>query len=48
MPDYFSGRGTITVDSLKKKFETDLINNLPLAEKMGVFNVLHDMQQDAK
>ena len=32
---------------MKKKLEDDLMNNLNLADKMGVFNVLRDMYFDA-
>ena len=47
-PDYFAGQGRIDVAELKKKFKDDIMNNLKLAQKMGVFNILRDMHYDAK
>ena len=41
-------RGRIDLGSLKKRFQEDLFNNMKLAEKTGVFNVIKDMQDDAK
>lgn len=46
-PDYFAGKGRISAEGMKKKLEDDLMNNLKLADKMGVFNVLRDMYFDA-
>lgn len=46
-PDFFAGKGKIHIERLKEKFEQDLINNLKIAEKTGVFNVLSDMYFDA-
>ena len=40
-------KGNIDVDALKAKFSRDLMNNMMMAEKMGVFNVLNDMHYDA-
>ena len=47
-PDYYAGHGKIDVADLKKKFKDDITNNMKLAEKMGVFNILRDMHYDAK
>lgn len=41
-------RGQIDIGALKKHFHKDLINNMKLAEKTGVFNVIKDLQDDAK
>lgn len=41
-------RGKIDIGSLKKRFHKDLINNMNLAERTGVFNVIKDLQDDAK
>ena len=41
-------KGRINVDSLKEKFELDLFNNLKIAQKAGVFNVIKNMQFDAE
>ena len=46
-PNFYNLKGKIDLESLKTKFEEDLFNNLKLAEKSGVFNVLKDMQYDA-
>lgn len=46
-PNYFTGKGRINVDDLKKKFKDDIMGNLKLAEKLGVFNILRNMHYDA-
>ena len=46
-PDYYAMKGNIDVEALRTKFSRDLMNNMMMAEKMGVFNVLNDMHYDA-
>lgn len=46
-PDYFAMKGQISHVALKEKLERDLINNMSLAEKMGVMRVLKDIHYDA-
>ena len=38
----------MNLDKLKRKFSQDIMNNLNMAEKMGVFRVIKNMSQDAK
>lgn len=46
-PNYFAHKGRIDIEGLKQKFKDDLMSNMNLADKMGVFNVLKDMHYDA-
>ena len=41
-------QGRIDVEILKERFENDIINNMKLAERMGVLNVIRDMKNDAE
>ena len=41
-------QGRIDVEVLKERFENDIINNMKLAERMGVLNVIRDMKNDAE
>ena len=41
-------KGKIDLDTLKKKLEHDVINNMKLADKEGVFNVIKQVVYDAQ
>ena len=41
-------KGRIDTEMLKDRLERDLLQNMKMAEKMGVFSVLRDMHYDAK
>lgn len=47
-PNYFAMKGKIDTDTLKEKLGRDLLQNMKMAEKMGVFSVLRDMHFDAE
>ena len=47
VPDYFSWKGKIDIEKLKQKFSEDIMNNLQMAEKMGVFKVIKNLANDA-
>ena len=47
VPDYFTWQGKIDIESMKEKFREDIMNNLKMAEQMGVFRVIKNLANDA-
>ena len=41
-------KGNIDLEKLKDRFRTDLINNMKLAERMGVLQVIRNLEWDAQ
>ena len=46
-PNYFAMKGQISMSALKDRLERDLLQNMKLAEKMGVMRVLLDIHYDS-